>query len=103
MKAEELEKLAEELYPKKWEELIREAFIKGYQKREEWKAAKVELPEYGQGVLICLNTGLITIGYRIKGVSSRDWQIFGDTDISLVIEDGDYITHWKPLPQPPTT
>ena len=35
MKVEELEKLAEELYPKKWEELIRKAFIKGYQKREE--------------------------------------------------------------------
>lgn len=69
----------------------------------EWISILDKMPEAGKGVLIVLNTGYITVGYRkIKpGGRSHNWQMFGDNDCIGVDAENDYITHWMPLPDPP--
>lgn len=55
-----------------------------------WISVEDELPEYNQKVLWCWDDGLISIG-RIGRVALDEQHN----------EDG-YITHWMPLPAPPT-
>lgn len=66
-----------------------------------WISKNKCLPEFGQGVLIALSNGFITIGYRKKKPRSYDWQLFGDRDVSLAVGEDDYVTHWMPLPEVP--
>ena len=77
-------------------------------KKSEWIERVKKLPEWGQGVLVALNTGLITIAYRTKDVSEGfnqeySWQLFGDKETSLSVGKDDYVTHWMPLPTAPKT
>jgi len=72
-----------------------------------WISIFKESPEFGQGVLVALNTGLITVAYRTKQVNKGynqkySWQLFGDKEVSLGVSEDDYITHWMPLPKIPT-
>lgn len=71
-------------------------------KQEHWiDILKVE-PAAGQAVLVALNTGLITVGYRKLKKNSHNWQLFGDIDVSLVVNtETDFVTHWMLLPDPP--
>ncbi len=67
-----------------------------------WIDILKEEPTAGKGVLIALNSGLITIGYRRLKKNSHDWQLFGDIDVSLVVNPKtDFVTHWMPLPMHP--
>jgi len=67
---------------------------------ENWISILDEEPKAGQGVLIALNTGLITVGYRKLKKNSHDWQVFGSLEFLGLVKD-DYVTHWMPLPSPP--
>jgi len=67
----------------------------------EWIKTARKLPEYGKGVLILLNTGLMTVSYRKEKNIGYDWQLFGDTEGSLVVGMFDYVEYWMPLPEPP--
>ena len=69
-------------------------------KKEKWIDILKEEPPAGQGVLIALSTGLITIGYRKLKKNSHDWQIFGSMEFLGLCQD-DFVTHWMPLPEPP--
>lgn len=71
-----------------------------------WISINKEKPKLGQGVLIALNTGLITIAYRTKEVKEGynkeySWQLFGDKETHLWVSENDFVTHWQPLPSPP--
>lgn len=67
-----------------------------------WICILQRKPPEGQGVLLALNTGVITVGYRKMklGGKSHNWQIFGDLN-NLGLQPYDYVTHWMPLPEPP--
>ncbi len=72
--------------------------------KEEWISVEDRLPEYGKGVLLIISNGMMTIGYLKKATQTsiyRQWQLFGDLDVSLCINDNDEATHWQPLPEPP--
>lgn len=71
-------------------------------KNEQWIDIADSYPQLGQGVLIALNTGVITIGYRQSKLNGRshNWQIFGDLEF-LGLHKHDYVTHWMELPKPP--
>ena len=89
-----------ERYPLDWEEVC-EAENDG------WISINDRLPEFGKGILIHLSNEFITVGYRSKSVSNGfsqkySWQLYGDKDSDLLIKNGDVITHWMPLPKPPT-
>ena len=65
-----------------------------------WIPVEEGLPELGQGILVLLRSGLITVGYRSQTDRGFAWQLFGDvhTIIDLL---RDAVTHHQPLPQPP--
>ena len=66
-----------------------------------WINIKHKRPELGIGVLIYLNGGFITVGYRHKIKEEYFWQLFGDTE--MIVNSNDEVTHWMPLPEPPNT
>ncbi len=66
---------------------------------DQWINLLHKLPIQGQGVLVALSSGAITIAYL---TFNKEWQLFGDINKSLVLSDDDYITHWMPLPTTPT-
>ena len=57
-------------------------------------------PELGMAVMIHLKSGYISVGYRKLYEGSVSWQLFGD--IAPLVQGDDYLTHWMPLPSPPT-
>lgn len=66
-----------------------------------WISILDEEPTAGQGVLVSLSNGFISVGYRALKKNSHDWQLFAPLDI-LDANDDEYVTHWMPLPEPPT-
>lgn len=67
----------------------------------DWIDWNKEKPEPGKAVIVHVNTGFITVGYRKKASEGYDdtIQLFGDTD--GFADEGDIITHWQPLPVTP--
>lgn len=68
--------------------------------QSEWIETEKVTPELGKGVLIVLENGFITIGYRVKTDVGYNWQLFADFD-TLQVDKATKVTHWMPLPQPP--
>lgn len=68
----------------------------------DWIDIKDDKPELGKGVLICLKSGLITVGYRKLINSTFYWQVFGEIN-NIVDMKNDEVTHWMFLPGLPET
>lgn len=66
----------------------------------QWIDVKMKDPELGIGVILHLNSGFITVGYRGRDDNGNYWwQLFGD--IGFAADQNDYVTHWMFLPTPP--
>ena len=104
MNKEEIEKLAANEYPfveergineqiiNATQEENRHAFIKGYQKANEWISVEDMLPANGICVIIVeMPEGNIEFGENLNG-SFVEWK---------TCEERKYITHWQPLPKAP--
>lgn len=71
-----------------------------------WVSVKHRLPPFGQGVLVAIDTGAITIAYRTEDTNpgyrkEYAWQLFGDKYKTFDLDDFNQITHWMTLPEPP--
>lgn len=75
----------------------------------EWISVYKQLPAFGRGVLVAIDTGAITIAFRTEDTNpgyrkEYAWQLFGDKYKTFGLDDLSFnqITHWMPLPEPPT-
>jgi hypothetical protein len=69
-----------------------------------WVSVEDRLPEYGIAVLLIISNGAMTIGYlksATKTYRYRQWQLFGDMEDTLCVQEHDQVTHWQPLPLKP--
>lgn len=76
----------------------RAAFIAGDQ-RDRWISVEDALPELGKDVLVCSTGGVMLLPHRtIKNSTTGQihWLAYGEP------YDVDSITHWQPLPSPPS-
>lgn len=67
----------------------------------EWIKVDDRLPEEKQGVLVCLTSQLVTVAYRTVEMDVKLWQLFGNIEDILDLTQ-EQVTHWMPLPKPPT-
>lgn len=63
------------------------------QNKGEWISVKERLPEFNKNVLALSKNGVIAISC-VDSAGKLD-------DFELEISNGDYYTHWQPLPTPP--
>ena len=68
---------------------------------KKWISILDDQPQLGKGALIAFNTGVISVGYRVKKKNSHDWQVFGDLKFFGLDAKNDFVTHWMELPDPP--
>jgi hypothetical protein len=69
-----------------------------------WISVEDRLPEYGIAVLLIISNGAMTIGYLKSATKTsryRQWQLFGDMEDTLCVQEHDQVTHWQPLPLKP--
>lgn len=65
-----------------------------------WISVKDRLPERYDSVLVCCNTGFVTIGsWDGYGENPVNWRCL--SSISQTFPEGEFVTNWQPLPEPP--
>lgn len=71
----------------------------------EWISVEDRLPDYGEPVLICANDVVQSVTFMRDGFEdTADWfepYHFGDDDEFLRVW-ASFVTHWMPLPEPPS-
>jgi len=90
MEKEKIEKLAEIEYGNHWRFQERAAFIKGYEKANEWISVKDRLPERKPKLYI---TSTVNGFIFVLTFLSGEWVDLNNQPFK--------VTHWKHLPNPP--
>jgi len=67
-------------------------YIEWLEKRSGWVSVEERLPEYDSWFLAYYDSG----NYSVVFFWAMSWDY-----LNKPLENGDYITHWRPLPTPP--
>jgi hypothetical protein len=86
-------------------EKVTECFLAGYQAAApQWISVKDRLPKEDVAVLVygqVLNDPPDVIGVRRRYNGDQDWKHTWESEDGFIYREDD-VTHWMPLPKPPT-